>query len=221
MGRDLVTTLLRTLTIVIAATAAGSCFDVSTGRPTPILIDNFDSGDVLPADHHFDQWRCGQNDPPIPDNCHCGYSAAAYYSPPYSLHLAAAVTETGDKEANGAQLYTQGYVSEDLSNMHELVFSFLLNNGDPPLPGGARLDVELWCSDANSHVFQSVRDLPSGQWQTVALDMSRFGFVWVPIEGGPSACLAKVDSLHFSVNAGLALDKSADFDLYLDDVYFR
>lgn len=211
---------LRLVTAALAATSVASCFDVSTGRPAPILIDNFDSGDVLPADRYFDQWRCQQNDPPLLGDCHCDYATGAYQSPPYSLHLSAAVTETTDQGRNGAQLYTQAYVAEDLSRLSEIVFSVRLDQGDPP-PPDARVDVELWCFNGDKRVTQSALGWRPHQWQTFALGLSRFHPLWGEIEGGPAACLAQVDSIHFSVNAGLPLGDQAKFDLYIDDIYFR
>jgi hypothetical protein len=219
MGGHLVKTSL--LPLVAVATSAAGCFDVSTDRPAPILIDNFDSGDVLPADHYFDQWRCGQNDPPVPGNCHCDYDSSTYHSAPYSMHLAATVTETGERRSNGAQVYTHAYVAEDLSNMREIVFSARYDRGDSPLPADAPLYVELWCSYVNRYMLQSVSNWQSADWQTFALDLSQFRILWSALDGGPGTCLKGVDSIHFSVNAQLDRDHQGGFDLYIDDVYLR
>lgn len=205
--------------LLLAAVSAVGCFDVSTDRPAPLLIDDFDSGSALPADRHFDQWRCGKYKPDMKEDCECGYDATTYHSYPYSMYLQATIVETGDLKEAGAQLYTQGYAPEDLSHFSEIVFDARYQASSPALPGDAPLYVELWCSSASGHVLEPVQNWQSAtDWQTFAIELSQFTSPW---GGGVTACLEQVYGIHFSVNGGLSRGKDGGFTLHIDDVYFR
>jgi hypothetical protein len=213
----LVRNALRVLLLLTATSAAAGCFDVATDS-MPLLIDNFDDG-VLPADRHFDQWRCGKYNPKTTTDCECGYDAESFRSPPYSIYLQATVQELGEDQGAGAQLYAQGYVAEDLSSFREMVFSARYAESSPPNTSPPSLYVELWCSAGADHVHQSVRNWQVSDWQTLVLELSEFSAPWSQQE--LSACLGSVDGIKFSVNAGLQKDGTRSFVLNVDDVYFR
>ncbi len=210
----------------LALVSATGCFDVH-GDPAPLLIDNFDDG-VLPADRHFDQWRCGEFNPNTKQNCECGYDHATYQSAPYSIYLEATVAEEGSQKSAGAQLYTQADVPEDLSPMNEIVFSAKFDQGNHPLPTDAPFYVELHCSLAyvgegsspsDLYVHYPIQNWQTSGWNTFVLTLSQFSSPWVGIT--TIACLEHVDGIHFSVNAGLSLGDTGSFLLHLDDIYFQ
>jgi hypothetical protein len=210
------------------AIAAVGCFDVGTGK-SPLLIDNFDNGSVLPIDHHFDQWRCGIFPSEDYQNCECGYDDGTFDSYPYSIFLQADVKDslliTGS-DHGGAQLYTQAVVPEDLSQKRQLVFSAKFDNSSS-IPNSV-FYVELHCSLASGSDASMTKDLqvhaqvPEPQtWNTFVMELSEFKIAYDPIPGGATACLEHVDSIHFSVNAQLGEGQTGSFRLNLDDIYFR
>ncbi len=212
---------LRVAVLAAVAGAAGGCFDVSSNHSTPVLIDDFDSGDALPRDRHFDQWRCGETNTNTPKSSTCDYDAATYLSPPYSIYLKDTVVETSDQKNAGAQLYTQAVVPEDFSDMSQVVFSSKFDPGSPAIPPAAKLYVELYCSGGNVVIEYPVPNWQSSDWQMFAIPLSQFEFRYGRIPGGTTACLESVDSIHFSVNAGLPNGETGIFGLHLDEVYFR
>jgi hypothetical protein len=209
--------------LVAVIVAFPACFDVSSGDKTPLLIDNFDSGGVLPADRHFDQWSCMRYEPASKQDCDCYYDDSTYHSRPYSLTLNATIVETGTQNKAGAQLYTQVTAPEDVSHRKEIVFSARYDKRDPPLPKDARLYVELYCLSGIVTARQSAGDnWRSDDWQTFVLQLSMFGLDWENRdEKLLTACLEQITSIHFSVNGGLGLGATGSFVLHIDDVYFR
>ena len=122
----------------------------------------------------------------------------------------------GVQDEGGAFLETQtlfpGEV-RDFSKFSELVFDVQLVPGNPTLPNNATLFVELGCSTVsaadgslpgNLYLVQDASY--SSGWSTVPLDISGFASpTWVKakIQGGAEACLERVDSIEFSVDAQL------------------
>jgi hypothetical protein len=221
--------LMRLMFGLVAALSVGGCFDVRSAK-SPLLIDNFDDGDVFPTDQHFDQWRCGRYKPNKTEDCACGYDDSTYWSDPYSLYLAANVAEEGTDKSSGAHLYTQAVVPEDLSHRSAIVFSAMLEQGDYPSASRPILYVELHCSHARPTDDSNPSDLwaftsvsYSSDWQqfTIGLSGSDFRVGYQDIEGGLVACLARIDSIHFSVNAQLDHGQTGSFILHVDDVYFQ
>jgi hypothetical protein len=217
-----VTVAVKACLLIVAAITWAGCFDVDSNGPMPLLMDDFDQSDLLPADRHFDQWRCGgydQDNPKRDDRC--DHDGDVYRSFPYSLKMEATIIETGTHGSAGANLYTQAMVPEDLSRMKEIVFSVRDSEGEFVLPDSAKLYVELYCSLMQSMYRQTVpQTWRSGNWQTFALDLSEFNLAsWKFAER--TACLSEVDSIHFSVTGGLARGAEAQFVLNVDDVYLR
>jgi hypothetical protein len=235
----LVMAALRIAPVVAVAAAAAGCFDVSADGPTPLLIDNFDGGDLLPTDHHFDQWRCGRFKPDTTENCACGYDDTTYHSYPYSIYLDASIDDwlDGTPDYGGAQVYTQATVPEDLSHMSRIGFSAKLEPPPPAVSTGATLYVEFYCTLAHTtkvaipddelHVLHAVDFANVDGWQSFSIGLSEDQFA-VPnnyegskIVGGLTACLERVDGIHFSVNAQLKDGKSGKLVLHLDDIYLE
>lgn len=209
--------------LLVVTIALAGCFDVSGAQTAPILIDDFDGGDGLPADRHFDQWSCGRYNQPDPKkDCLCDYDFSTYRSPPYSMRLRAAIVAPDNKNEAGAQLYTQAVVPEDLSRMRKIGFSFRYEATDAPLPDTAQLYVELYCSSAQGRMYASVQKWRSSDWRSLAFSLSDLQPVWGAIDVGRTACLEQVDSIHFSVNGrGLSEGQAGSFVLYIDDVYLQ
>jgi hypothetical protein len=222
--------------LVAVIVAFPACFDVSSGNKTSLLIDDFDRVDLLPADPHFDQWRCGRFKPDTAQNCACWYDEETYHSSPRSIHLAAALQDVPDgvQDFGGAQLYTQANVPEDLSHMSRIAFSAMLV--PPPIVTGAALYVELHCSLAQPkgtslpsqrYLHNAVEYTNTAGWQSFVIDLTNDRFVeptnykGAGIVGGLAACLERIDGIHFSVNAQLPDGEPGAVLLYLDDVYFQ
>jgi hypothetical protein len=225
---------------VLCATAG--CFDVSTGGRPPLLIDNFDGADDLPADHHFDQWRCGEFSSATPGGAQCSYDCvddgATSHSSPCSMWLQATVEEfPNNSNAAGALLYTNALVPEDLSNFSAIVFNAKFDAKlDDVSTLKPQLYVELHCSlahlpdaststeDAKNLKVASSGQAPNGSWQTFVIGLySQFTrFTYTEIDGGLRGCLEHVDSINFSINAQLSSSgQTGTFDLHVDDIYFQ
>jgi hypothetical protein len=219
--------IVATLTTALGATG---CFDVhSVGGPW--VIDDFEDGDLRPADLNFGPWGCVSYNETTTDNCSYGLDFGDASA--YSLFLDFTVTDSpgGVQQQGGAALVTGTARPENLSRFDEMVFSTRLVSGTPPLPPSAALYVQLGCSSAqadngsspgNLYVFQN---LPYGSdWQTLTLMMSNFTSADVGsthVLGGPVACLERVDQITFAVDPQVGADQSAMGRLNVDDIYFQ
>lgn len=221
---------------VVSATAG--CFDVSTGGRAPLLIDNFDGVDDLPADHDFDQWRCGEFGSATPGGAQCSYDCVdddvTAHSSPCSMWMHATVEEPPSTQGSnaGALLYTMALVPEDLSHFSAIAFSAKLDVVSPTSP---RLYVELHCSLAHfaDNQTQGADDFEhlkvtswltstlAEDWQPFVISLLSFTTPYGAIDGGLRACLERVDSINFSLNAQLPEGKTGTFDLHVDDIYFQ
>jgi hypothetical protein len=232
-------TTVRIVFLFGALSGIVGCFNVNTGGRTPLLIDNFDGVVDLPADHHFDQWRCGAFNSATQPDVQCGYHCvddnAITHSSPCSMWLHATVAESpGSQVPNaGAQLYTNALVPEDLSSFSAIVFSAKLDDlSTASLP---QLYVQLHCSlahlpdastskdDTQTLMVTSPGQTPKGSWKTFAIGLhSQFSpDPYAKFDGGPRGCLEHVDSINFSINAQLSGGDTRTFDLYVDDIYFQ
>jgi hypothetical protein len=231
--------VMKSLVLTAMAMTSAGCFDVSGGQGAPSLIDDFDSGSLLPADPHFDQWRCGRYKPRSELDCKCGYDDRTYRSKPSSLYLHAEIQDSPDGDSNhgGAQVYTQATVPVDLSGVRRIAFEAML----APLPfsvsPGATLLVELHCSLAPSigsppdgedlYVQQEVAVPKVEEWRSYVIDVSErtftipTNFTNAQIIGGTPACFKRVDGIHFSVNAQLRDGQTGTIDLHIDDLYLE
>jgi hypothetical protein len=214
-----------------ALLSAAGCFDVHSVDPGPLVIDDFDDGDLLPTDRRFDQWRCLAFNPSTNQNYGCDHDLGD--NSPHSLVLTATIADAlnGTQDHGGAGLYTKTDVPEDFSRFHALVFSDMLESGNPPIPSNALLYMELGCSTAHADDGSTPGDLYVNQgasyknyWQTIRLGLSSFSSPpWQDrhLQGGPAACLASVDSIHITVDAQLPDGQTGRFILHVDDIYFQ
>lgn len=230
MSRSFVPFLLA----VLAAVAGAGCFDVRTVYPGPYVIDDFDDGDLFPADPDFNMpWSCSPlNAADLTKRPQCALDLG--YKSESSLRMFAEVDDAADLQMNYpgasmAALATGGAL--DFSGYKEIVFSAKVESGVPPLPDGSQLTVEFGCMTTPTdngiqtdqlRVSQSAAYKAS--WQTVALEMRNFGsptFDSTHFVGGPAACLARVDSVRFSIIAKLADGASTQFTVNLDSVFLQ
>jgi hypothetical protein len=229
---------LRILVVGTMTMTSAGCFDVSGGQGAPLLIDDFDSNTLLPADPHFDQWRCGKFEPKSEQGCTCGYDARTYRSKPKSMRLQAEIRDSpdGDPDFGGAQVYTQATVPVDLSHVRRIAFDAMLAPVPYSILPGATLFVELHCSLAPSKgvplggllYVQHAVTLPGAEeWRSYVVDVTEGTFA-IPknypdaeIIGGLPACIKRVDGIHFSVNARLQDGETGIVDLHIDDLYLE
>jgi hypothetical protein len=214
-----------------ALLGAAGCFDVRTVDAVPLVIDDFDDGDLVPADSALPMWTCFNFNPSTPDGFTCGHDIG--YQSDYSLFLQATITDPPDKlqQNGGAGVATFGDTPQDFSRFRELVLSVALEYGDPPLLGPPTVHVDLGCSTARADDGTVHNDLtviqdidPTTTWQTLALPMGSFGtpfYLPTHIVGGPTACLQRVDSVQVVVDANLPDGQSGSFTLHVDDIFFR
>jgi hypothetical protein len=234
----MVMTSLRIPVLAAMTMTSAGCFDVSGGEGAPLLIDDFDSGTLLPADPHFDQWRCGRYKPNSKQDCDCGYDDRTYRSKPNSMRLHAEIQDDpADDESNhgGAQVFTQATVPVDLSRVRRIAFDAMLAPLPSSISTGAILYVELHCSlapsidgppDGDLYVQHAV-DPSDAEWRSYVIDVTEKNFT-IPtnfpdakIIGGLPACIGRVDGIHFSVNAQLKNGQTGTVDLHIDDLYLE
>jgi hypothetical protein len=227
---DRLVTHAAALALAPALLGLAGCFDVHSVDPGALVIDDFDDGDFQPTDVAFPPWTCFKFNPQTSESGYrCDHGAG--YQSQYSLFVEATVNDVPDgvQQYGGVFLGTFGSTPQDFSHFRELVFSVQLQSGNPSLPSGARLQVQFNCGtalaedgspDPSASVVQGAGF--DEMWQTDALALVDFAtpsFVSTHIAGGPTACLQRVDSISFSVEAQLPDGASAHFTLYVDNVY--
>jgi hypothetical protein len=217
--------------LAAALPGAAGCFDVRSVDPGPLVIDDFDDGDLQPADPAFPPWTCFTFNPMRSDGYSCALDAG--YHSDHSLVLEATIDDPPDgiQQYGGGGLATFGDAPQDLSHFRELVFAVELESGDPPLPSSTQLQIQLGCSTALADDNTMHNDLAVIQladydstWQTKTLAMANFGtpfYLPTHIAGGPTACLRRIDSIQFVVQPQLPDGQSTSFTLHVDDIYFR
>src|SRR5262249_41371928 len=117
----------------LAPLGAGGCFDVHVTDPGPLMIDDFDDGDFVPANPLFNPWICFTYNPERSTGYRCDHDAG--FESPYSLFLQDRIDDPRDgvPQNGGSALGIFG-TSQDVSSYRELVFSAVLESGNPPLP---------------------------------------------------------------------------------------
>ena len=218
-----------------ALLGAAGCFDVHTVDPGPYVIDDFDDGDFQPADPSFGPWQCYSFDPSTNQNYGCGHDQDTADGSDFSLYVEFTIADPpdGTQQHGGAGLLTRSTVPQDLSRFTKIVFSAKLVSGSPPLPSAALFYAILGCSTASTDAVSQptpgdifvVQSVSYGSdWQTFTLAMSSFGSpAWesIHISGGASACLERVDSIQFEVDAQLPDGQSGTGRLNVDDISFQ
>jgi hypothetical protein len=207
------------------------CFDVHMIDAGPLVIDDFEDGDVQPADPTFGPWSCFELGSTIDQAPACVVDSG--YQSGYSLLLAATTTDPPDgvEQHVGAALATSADEPQDLSRFRELVFNVEIESGNPPLPSDALLNVVLHCSTAQADNGTPQNDLDviqgasfTNQWQTDTLSLANFGppfFVPTHITGGPAACLKRVDGIELNIDTRLPDGATGQFFLHVDNIQLR
>jgi hypothetical protein len=147
------------------------------------------------------------------------------------LFLDFALQDRSDGVTNdvGAGIAVDGQQTIDLTRYARLVFSMGMVQGNPPLPLGTQVIVELGCSQAPADRSSVMGDLIAVQGVAVATDVHRFALEivnfgqpsWLTnhIKGGRDACLRVVDHLGFSIFPKLQDGQQASGKLIVDDIY--
>jgi hypothetical protein len=207
------------------------CFDVHMVGAGTLVIDDFDDGNFQPNDPAFDRWLCFEFNPTRSDGYRCGHDSGDNSS--YSLFLDATIDDPpdGDQQHGGAGFVSVGDTPQDLSQFNQLVFDVELESGNPPLPSGAQLQVQVGCATALADDGATHSDLIvvqdagyTNHWQTDTLSLANFGPpAWLnyQVAGGIGPCLQRVDSIAFIVDAQVADGQSGSFTLHVDDILFR
>jgi hypothetical protein len=223
---------LLVLAVCSVAVGTSGCFGVHDVDQGPWVIDDFEDGDLNPADPNFGPWTCSSFNETTSDNCSAGLDVG--YQSAYSLFLDFAVDDPldGTQERGGAELYTGATRPENLSAYGEMVLNAKLVSDVPSLPGGATLDAQLGCStvEADDGTFPGTLYVVQGligysaDWQTFTLPTENFGsppWIATKVVGGPTACLERVDSISFEFDPNLPDGQSVTARLNVDDIYFQ
>jgi hypothetical protein len=216
---------------IACALAASGCFDVRMVDPGPLVIDDFDDGDLAPALTSFDSWDCYSFNAQGA-SIDCDHVQGTDNSP-FALYLDFRVNDPpdGKQQHGGAALASWGRAPVDINPYQDLVFSAMLASGTPALPSDARLYVELGCSTAAGEDGSRPGDfyvLASADyknyWQPFRIDVTSLAQPpWVvnKIEGGPARCRQLIDSIRFTVDAHLADGQSGQAVLTIDSIYLQ
>jgi hypothetical protein len=232
LERPVVRTVARAVaSLIVCALAAPGCFDVRVVDPGPLVIDDFDDGDLAPALASFDSWGCYSfNAQGASINCD---HVQGTDNSPFALYVDFRVDDPrdGKQQHGGAALASWGRAPVDINPYQDLVFSAMLASGSPALPSDARLYVELGCSTAVGEDGSRPGDfyvLASADyknyWQPFRIDVTSLGQPpWVvnKIEGGPARCRQLIDSIRFTVDAHLADGQSGQAVLTIDGIYLQ
>jgi hypothetical protein len=220
------------LSIALLPTVLGAvgCFDVhNVGGPW--VIDDFENGDLKPADPNFGPWGCSSFNESTTTNCSYGLDPGDASAHALFLDFTVDDPPDGVVQEGGALLQTGAGKPEDFSRFNQMVLSAKLVSGNPPLPSTTEVYVELGCTSAqaedgtrpgNLYVVQSVAY--TDDWQTFTLSMANFGspaFDPTHLLGGPTACLERVDDIYFAVEPLVPDGQSAMGRLDVDDIYFQ
>jgi hypothetical protein len=215
--------------LVTATLAFSGCFSVDKVDPGAYYLDTFEDENLTPRAPGFELWDCrtfvaGAPDGGAPAGLDDGTGATCTVQPvgdhPAALATQFVLHEPMDqvKETVGAEVSTHttdGHTA-DLSGFRLMVFSALLDSGNPPLPANTRLAVEIGCRSARGGgaISQPVSNVDiGGDWFTFSLALADF------LPPDPS-CLQQVEAIRISVRPGLMDGLSAAGTLDLDDIYF-
>ena len=195
--------------LIAGALAAAGCFDVRTRDPGPLVIDDFDDGDRVPALAGFGSWECYAFNAQAP-RVECAVTPGTDNSP-FALYLDFGIDDPLDVNAH-----------------EEFVFSAMLASGTPALPSDARLYVELACTTAvgkdgsrPGDFYVSASADYKNYWQQFRIDVASFGQpAWIvkKIEGGPERCRQLVDGIRFTIDAHLADGLSGQAVMTIDGI---
>jgi hypothetical protein len=192
---------------------------------TPLVVDDFEDGDIVPRDARFQTWESYSWSPGGQDVYYRVGSPA--FNSNYSLHLRWSLLDVAD----GTTMYTGGGLRSlatngvvDLSRYTRVVFShrFEASGGDA---GACKtvsdFTVSFGCQELGL-AYQVVVPL-SDSWTTVTLPLADFAIPdYLTDRGLPmSDCLALVDGISFGVGGWLVDGECSNGILSLDYIYFR
>lgn len=220
----------RLIACALAAFAVPGCFDVKQVDPGPVVIDDFDDGDLASALPNFDAWDSYSFNPNNPDSHVRGLIAGANNTP-FALYLDFRVDDPldGEQQNGGAALVSKSDVPWDINSHRALVFSAKVESGMPALPVGTQVYVELGCSTAVTEdgsrpgdIYVAANVNSSSEWTHYRIEIQNFGIpTWLDtrIVGGWTQCRQHIDSIRFSVEAHLLDGQSGRGVLTLDNIY--
>lgn len=223
----------RTMVLLALAFGGAGCFAVHD-LDSPYPIDDFDNGSYQPADPNFQPWGCYlvnalPNDPNNQYKCALGAGDQSQYA--LALDFQLDDPPDGITQDIGAGLQTKARSPEDFTGLKHLAFDVMLSSGNPPLPATAKFYVYLGCSSATAddgsvpgNLAVVYSETAGVYWRTWSINLSDFSSPsWssIHIEGGTEACLKRVDSIQFEIDAGLSDGTMGAGTLSVDDIYFE
>ncbi len=224
------TSMTLTLAMLPAMLGATGCFDAHGVDPGPWVIDEFEDGDLNPWDRNFGPWACWVM--PQPNSCASVLEAGDQSA--FSLGVAFTIASPANGSANavlaGVETGTAA-TPEDFSRFSEMVFSSKLVPGPSPLPNLTSFTVHLGCSTVPSddgsvprNVYVVQKFDVTTDWQPVQLPIASFGsppYLPTHPQGGPAACLRRIDSINFQIEPHLPAGQSATSQLDVDGISLR
>jgi hypothetical protein len=218
------------IAILPALLETAGCFGVHQVDQGPWVVDDFEDGDLQPADHRFGPWSCATFNP-TNQSANRGLDPGDQSA--YSLFLDATIVDPpdGTGQEGGAFLATYTDGPADFSHFDEMVFSLKVTSEDPPLPSTTAVYAQLFCNGVQSedgtmpsYVYLQQNIAFGSDWKTFTLSMSNFGFPayeGVKVVGGSAACLEQVSGLNFSLSPLLPDGQSATGRMNVDDIFFQ
>jgi hypothetical protein len=215
---------------LLLALGVSACFDPQKVDPGPRVVDDCEDGDLQPSWSTFPQWKAdsftGDRPPtgPVDGGAVGGTGSLALEPGDGDQHALAATFELADmpdgvRQRPGAEVVTRmmgGTV--DLTGFTQLVFDAFLE-ATPALPSANPLVVDLGCASFSQDPLASQAvmnvDLTSGYWVPFRLALADFQQQNTTHN---QACLAQIDSLHFTILPGLADGQAASVTLHLDNI---
>jgi len=221
----------------LAVVVLTGCYDLERLDPGPksprLVIDDFEDGNLSPEVPGFGTWRVypfkWEPDPDRPEDdprlefvtgLDGGLALAGEFTfkyPGSEVYTGFSIGTAGDPRN---PYDVRGYRAMHLTTRFE--------QGVPPLPGTARIYVQIGCDSApplgdvtGPFFVNSFMDFNS-DWHTLELDyFSELISEPKRIDGDASACLAVVDSIRFTVSTTVAPGARAQGTFHIDDVYFE
>jgi len=215
--------------ILPAVLAMAGCFDVHS-VDGPWVIDDFEDGDLKPADPRFGPWFCYTFSPPN-QYCHLGLDAGDQSRGSLALDFALVdPSQDVGQQFGGVGVQTgTAAAPRNLSRFSEMVFTSKLVSA-ATLPSSAWASAQLGCStaqvDDGTNPYVLLTFALTADWQPEPLTLSIADFVEPffmtrHIVGGPAACLQRVDSIQFQFQPELSDGQSATARLNVDGIYFQ
>jgi hypothetical protein len=221
------------LSLLVALGTLG-CFDVQQIDPCaaegPFLVDDFEDDDAI-ATPPFQIWSCrGFNPDDVSEEAvnACDRTTREDGSGAFMGDFTLTDMLNGTQEFTGASLRTSATRTFDLACYRAIELSAKFVPGNPPPPG--RFYVELTCESATSKgdrgqysVLTEIQLTPSWLDFRISLSSEFRQPTWQAdtIDGGPQACLERVDGVGLLLSTNLADGETGGGTLFIDDVSFE